>query len=400
MEHLRQARAELDATTGGDTVSFHDYRDSFDVSGAPSELERRQHPVDTWDHAAVVDQSVSVSWSRPLHLRSGPQAMAVASGALVVAERHSRLVRLDPRTGTQLWEQRVEDCWGTAVVAGERCLYLSQAGVLHCFDLGDGLRLWSTPGTGLRHYVSVCGTDVLLGGWRGYRPLTRVALADGRPLPFDGAAVAGAGPLAWPQPVRRTPEGDSADAVLIAGSGLPKLLVMAASGAVLEQWPLPEPVVVSDAGGSYGTSNDGRVTFLSGRRTVMTFHPSRGVQVLWRHRRDLRPQKPILHGDTLWLVDGAGIAVIDLRYGAVTDVRHLRHGGVCASALVSGVVLFAFTDGSLVTIDRVGSVVARTRLPARVDRLVPAEDGLTHAIGEGHLVTLDAPTAATFPVRQ
>ncbi|MET8088388.1 PQQ-binding-like beta-propeller repeat protein [Micromonospora sp. NPDC005237] len=109
-------------------------------------------------------------WSRPLHLRSGSQAMAVASGSLVVAERHSRLVRLDPRSGAELWEQRVEDCWGTAVIAGERCLYLSQAGVLHCFDLGNGQRLWSTPGMSLRHYVSVSGSVVLLGGWRGYHP--------------------------------------------------------------------------------------------------------------------------------------------------------------------------------------------------------------------------------------
>ncbi|MEU3454951.1 PQQ-binding-like beta-propeller repeat protein [Micromonospora sp. NPDC006766] len=111
----------------------------------------------------MVDQSVAVLWSRPLHLRSDPQAMAVAPGSLVVAERHSRLVRLDPRSGAQLWEQRVEDCWGTTVIAGEHCLYLSQAGVLHCFDLDNGQRLWSTPGLGLRRYLSVCGAVVLLG---------------------------------------------------------------------------------------------------------------------------------------------------------------------------------------------------------------------------------------------
>ncbi|MEU4569912.1 PQQ-binding-like beta-propeller repeat protein [Micromonospora sp. NPDC023956] len=338
----------------------------------------------------MVDQSVSVLWSRPLHLRSGLQAMAVAAGSLVVAERHSRLVRLDPHSGARLWEQRVEDCWGTAVIAGERCLYLSQAGVLHCFDLGSGLRLWSTPGLTRRYHVSVCGAVVLSGGWRGYHPLTRVALADGRCLPFDDGAVAGVGPVAWPQPVRWRPDGDgAADAVLVAGSGLPKLLVMAASGAVLGEWSLPEPVVVSDAGGSYGVSDDGRVTFLSGRCTVMVFHPASGVRVMWRHERDLRPPTPILYEDTLWLVDDAGIAVVDLVHGAVTDVRHLPQGVVRASAPVSGGVLFAFADGSLVTIDRAGNVVARTRLSARVGRLVPGVNGLTHAIGEGHLVTLD-----------
>ncbi|MFJ8582999.1 hypothetical protein [Micromonospora sp. NPDC093277] len=228
----------------------------------------------------------------------------------------------------------------------------------------------------------------------------RVAIADGRCLPFDGGAVAGVGPLAWPQPVRWRPDGDSAaDTVLIAGIGLPKLLVMAASGAVLRQWTLPGPVVISDAGGSYGVSNDGRVTFLSGRRTVMTFHPASGVQVLWHHERDLRPQTPILHGDTLWLIDDAGIAVIDLSHGAVSDVRHLPHGAVRAAAPVPGGALFAFADGSLVAIDPAANVVARIRLSARVDRLVPGNDGLTHAIGEGHLVTLDVPATATAPLR-
>ncbi|MET7970866.1 PQQ-binding-like beta-propeller repeat protein [Micromonospora sp. NPDC005305] len=346
----------------------------------------------------MVDQSVSVLWSRPLHLRSGSQAMAAASGSLVVAERHSRLVRLDPRSGAELWEQRVEDCWGTAVIAGERCLYLSQAGVLHCFDLGNGQRLWSTPGMNLRYYVSVSGSVVLLGGWRGYHPLIRLALANGKCLPSDGAAFAGAGPLAWPQPVRWRPEHDSAaGAVLIAGTGLPKLLVMAASGAVLREWSLPAPVVFPDGDGSYGVSDDGRVTFLSGRRTVMTFHSVRGVQVLWHHERDLRPQSPILHGDTLWLVEDAGITVIDLSQGVVTEVRP-SHGAVCAAALVSGGVLFAFADGSLVTIDRAGNAGARIRLSARIDRLVPADNGLMHAIGEGHLVTLDIPATATVPL--
>ncbi|MER7333631.1 MULTISPECIES: hypothetical protein [unclassified Micromonospora] len=173
---------------------------------------------------------------------------------------------------------------------------------------------------------------------------------------------------------------------------------MAASGDVLRQWSLPEPVVISDAGGSYGVSNDGHVTFLSGRRTVMTFHPVSGVQVLWHHERDLRPQTPILHGDTLWLVEDAGVAVIDLIHNAVIDVRHLPHGVVRASALVPGGALFAFTDGSLATIDRVGNAVARERLLARVDRLVPADNGPVHAIGEGHLVTLDVPTTATAPL--
>ncbi|MGC4805598.1 PQQ-binding-like beta-propeller repeat protein [Micromonospora sp. DT233] len=344
-----------------------------------------------------MDGSVSVLWSRSLHMRSASQALAAAANHLVVAERRSRLVCLDPRSGVQRWEQRVEDCWGTAVVAGERCLYLSQAGVLHCFALDDGQRLWSTPGLSLRHFVSVIGSVVLLGGWRGYRPLTRVALADGRPLPSDGADCARAAALAWPQPVRWRPEGDSAaDAVLIAGADVPKLLVMAASGAVLREWSLPAPVVASD-GSSFGVGSDGRVTFLSGRRTVMVFDPVSGVHVLWHHERDLHPVTPILDGETLWLVDDTGTAAIDLSPGVVTEVRSLRRRTVRAAAPVPGGGLFAMMDRALVTVDRAGTVGARLRLPMPIERLVPGVDGLVHGIGKGHLVTLDIPTTAAVP---
>ncbi|MCI4062594.1 PQQ-like beta-propeller repeat protein [Micromonospora sp. R77] len=109
---------------------------------------------------------MAVRWSRLLHLRSSPATMAAGPDVLVVAERHSRLVGLDPTTGTLRWEQRVEDCWGTTAVADGRCLHLSQTGVLHCFDLDNGDRLWSTPGLGLRRYVTVTARSMRRRGCR------------------------------------------------------------------------------------------------------------------------------------------------------------------------------------------------------------------------------------------
>jgi hypothetical protein len=292
----------------------------------------------------VVNQPVEVVWSRPLHVSS--LAVAVSSGSVVVAERHSRLVRLDAGSGEQHWDQRVEDCWGATVIAGDRCLYLSQAGVMHCFDLDTGRRLWLTPDLRLRHHVSVSGAVIFLGGWRGYHPLARVSLADGEPLPFDGKALIDAGRLALPLALRLGPNpGPDTHGVLIAGAGRPVLLLMGASGVVLAEWTLPEPVVFSDFGGGYSVSDDGRVAFLCGRRTIMAFQLDRGVQVLWRHERDLRPREPMLEDRTLWVIDDAGIAVIDLDRGVVGEFDHRKHGQVCAAALVSGNGLFAFTDG-------------------------------------------------------
>src|SRR3954466_13705715 len=105
-------------------------------------------------------------------MRSSATTVA-ASDVVVVAERHSRLVRLDPRTGAMMWEQRVEDCWGTTAVAPGRCLYLSQRGVLDCFDLQSGRWMWSQAGLRFHRYLSVSETVVVLGGWRGYHPVTR-----------------------------------------------------------------------------------------------------------------------------------------------------------------------------------------------------------------------------------
>jgi hypothetical protein len=336
--------------------------------------------------AGVVHRSVEMVWSRSLH--SNSYAMTVAAGSVVVAERHSRLVLLQASSGEKQWDQPVEDCWGTATIAGDRALYLSQAGSLHCFDLHTGRPLWVKPDLMLRHHVSVSGADIFLGGWRGYHPLVRLSLADGAPLPFDDSALDGMGPLAAPLPLRLAAHpGSEPSSVLIAGAARPALVLLTASGVVRAEWTLPEPVTFPDIGGGYSRGADGSATFLSGRRTVMAVQPDRGVRVLWRHQRDLRPWEPMLDDQTLWLVDDAGIAVIDVAGGAVRDVGHRQHGNVCAAALVSGHGLFAFADGSLITLDRDGNVVASTRVTGRIDRLVPGDLGLVHAAGKGRLIT-------------
>ncbi|GAB3186690.1 hypothetical protein GCM10027259_51400 [Micromonospora palomenae] len=328
-------------------------------------------------------------WSRPLHVRSSPTAVAATSDSLIVAERHSRLVRLDPSSGAPLWEQRVEDCWGTAVVAEERCLYLSQTGVLHCFDLCSGRRMWSTPGLRFHHYVSVSGTVVVLGGWRGYHPLMRVDLTDGTCLAGDPTFAPGIA-LVWPLPLRLKPEsGSAADAVLLASTSQPALrLLDTRTGAELGAWPLPAPVHCPDSGNAYRVGDDGRIVFISGRRTVMAFHPASGVEVLWQHERDLPPLPPILSDGTLLLAGASCVTVVDLVNGGRTEVTSLSPGAACAAVAVPGGALFARTDGDLITIDRVGRLRARVRLPAPIDGLFSGGGSLVHTIGKGHLTTL------------
>ncbi|GAA2589903.1 hypothetical protein GCM10010435_80700 [Winogradskya consettensis] len=325
-------------------------------------------------------------WTRPLHMRA--QAMTAAPGSLLVTERWTRLARLDPATGKQLWSSRVEDCWGTTVTTADRCLYLSQAGVLHCFDLRTGQPLWSRPDLQFGHHVTVSNTDVFIGGWRGYRPMTRLSLTDGTALPFTctpltdgGTLVTDLGPIATPLPIRLGPEG--AAAVLVAGRNRPVLLALAPTGAVLAEWPLPEPMYFPDSGSPYSAG-----TFLSGRRTVMAFHPDQGVQLLWTHERDLAARAPMRDGRTLWLADETGIAVVDLVRGVIAEIEHRDHGGICASSVVAGRALIAFTDGSLMTVDRTGAMTSVLRVRGHVSYLIPGTGGHLHAIAKGHLLTM------------
>ncbi|MCW2140074.1 Outer membrane protein assembly factor BamB, contains PQQ-like beta-propeller repeat [Actinoplanes cyaneus] len=296
---------------------------------------------------------------------------------MVVAERHRRLVALRAHDGGQRWDRQVEDCWGTLVLAGDRCLYLSQSGVLHCFALGSGEPLWARPGLPLRRHVSVCGDVIFVGGWRGYHPLVRFSLSDGEPLPFAGVPL---GPLAAPMPLL-------SGAVLLAGADRPALVLLAASGTLLDEWPLPEPIAFADGGPGFSAGDDGSVTFLSGRRIVMALRDGDGPRVLWRHDRDLVPRAPMFDARTLWLVDDAGIAVVDTVRGAVTTIDHRRNGPVCAATRTSGTALFGFADGSVIAVDRAGETRPLIRMRAMIDRLLPGAHGLVHVSAKGRLVT-------------
>jgi outer membrane protein assembly factor BamB len=340
----------------------------------------------------MVVQPVEIVWSRSLCIRSSATTVA-ASDVLVVAERHSRLVRLEPRTGALMWEQRVEDCWGTTAVAQGRCLYLSQRGVLHCFELHSGRPIWSRPGLPLHRYLSISGSVIVLGGWRGYHPLTRIDLATGTPSPFDSPYAAGE-PLAWPTTVQLRPDTDSAvDAVLLASASRAELrLEDPQTGTVLGTWLLPAPVQFPDSGNAFSHSDDGRVVFVSGRRTVMSLHPSAGVETLWEHERDLPPQTPVLTGGKLMLAEDSRITVVDLTGGGRTDITSLAPGTACAAVPTVNGALFVRSDRSVVVVDQDG-VRAGVRLPTPVEQSFTGAGTLAYVIGKGHLTALNVPTS-------
>ncbi|MET7423732.1 PQQ-binding-like beta-propeller repeat protein [Dactylosporangium sp. NPDC005555] len=313
-------------------------------------------------------------WSRPLHARPGTHAVAAEGGVLVVAERHSRLARLDPRSGEMLWEHRIESRWGSAAVGGGHCLYVSQTGVLDCLDAHDGRPRWQLRMPAHQHHLTVGGDLAFVGGWRGYRPMTRIRLSDGTPVP----GVVTSADVSRPVPV-------GSGALLFAARDEPALYLVRSVDRA-DRWVVPAPVDFPDAGDAFG---DG-VVFVCGRRTVMAFGPERGVQALWRHDRDLPWCPPVLGGGTLWLAEDASVTVVDLVTGGRTVVTDLPRGAVCAGVATPAGALLPRGDGHLVVVDRSGRICARVRVPAPIDRLLPGDGDLVHVAGKGHLTTLGA----------
>ena len=180
--------------------------------------------------------------------------------------------------------------------------------------------------------------------------------------------------------------------MLLASERRPELrLEDPRTGTILGTWPLPEPVQFPDSGEAYHHGDDGRVVFVSGRRTVMSFHPSTGVQTLWEHDTTLPPLAPVLIDDKLMLAEDSGITMVDLTGGGRTLITPVPHGAACAPVPVANGALFARSHGKVIMIDGSG-VRAGARLPTRVERLFPGGGTLAYAIGKGHLTALNVPT--------
>jgi hypothetical protein len=186
-------------------------------------------------------------------------------------------------------------------------------------------------------------------------------------------------------------------AVLIAGTGRPALVVVAASGVVVPKRPLPEPVRFPDDGEGYRVSAHGRVVFLGG----VTFHRAHGPQVLWRHDRDIRPLPPILDGQTPWLIDDGGITAIDVDGGVVTTVERLPNGTVRATALTTSRAKFASAGGSILAINRAAPRTGAVRVLPQVDRPLASGDDPRHRQGASRNIppSIRNPAAALTDIR-
>ncbi|MEV4940713.1 PQQ-binding-like beta-propeller repeat protein [Streptomyces zaomyceticus] len=176
----------------------------------------------------------TVLWERELHQRGGASVFVVGSDCVVLHERHTRLVCLERADGTVRWDVPLGTWPRGIVLAGDRVLVLPQApNLLSCIDLRTGALLWSAPTPRWTGNLAVHSDTVVIGGWRGYTPMSGLDLDGGGVRWTTPSSVRSVRTLAW------------ADGVL-TGSGHEAVLLDPADGSDLARWRLPYPLAGPD----------------------------------------------------------------------------------------------------------------------------------------------------------
>jgi outer membrane protein assembly factor BamB len=319
---------------------------------------------------------IGVDWTRQLH--QAGTALAVTPGMLVVHERGTRLVGVDPDDGSTRWDVHVGTWPRALAVTGRRCLVMPQnADHLLCLDLETGERVWDCglhPFTG---HLVMDGDTILVGGWRGYTPLRVVDMATGRPrCETDGRVrtvrpvVAGAGFL--------VAEPDESTVRLLDRRDLREI----------SSWSLPRPLVDSDDRAAFTAVTDHRLLARCGSRSVVEIVPSTGtVREFLSADRDLSSAAPAHVGGALWVHERrAGFTVADPVDGHVSYRVDVRQHLVDDVVRVDGGFVVAGTGGTLFHLDAGGQVIAQSTVSRRIRALRGLDPVRVLALTKGALL--------------
>ncbi len=313
-----------------------------------------------------------------------------SDGMLVITERNSRLVRLDPLTGTPLWETHVDNAHGTIALGEDRCVYLNQRGSLTCVDLESGNIRWSTGSRRFNDYVSIVDDVVLIGGWRGYRPVQAFDVTSGRPLWVAGSLNSSQRSptpsfgqtfdnTVWPQPI--------AGGILTSiRGGLDLWLADPQTGKRVAHWTLPEPIAGRDHAPVFSVTPDGRVTFQCGLRKIAILDMTKGVEVVWEHPHDLPIRLPLLNGNDLWLADHQALSRVSVETSTLQQSIPLPETAVNRLVLVDGAIAAASASGLLLIITQPDDTTAQRVVSKRAVNLDTAAENLLHIASKSEII--------------
>ncbi|GLW09705.1 hypothetical protein Misp01_48340 [Microtetraspora sp. NBRC 13810] len=314
-------------------------------------------------------------WERQLHQRGDAGALAAGEDCVVVHERHTRLVCLNRHDGSVRWDVPMGTWPRGVAVTDERCLCLPQnSDQLSCVDLTTGSLMWRA---GLRAYsghVVATPETVIVGGWRGYTPMTGFNLDDGRLLWSTQRATDTVLPVPWSGGV-------------LLGSGTDAWLIDPREGRELARWRLPEPLAWSDNHSPFTLIDHDRCLVLCGSRSVAVIRLSSDlVHPLFRHDADLVTSAAEFTGGVVLLrerrggyvavdpEDGSALWKMDAGQPFAEGVGHDDKGFVLVSQ--PGVLFRLRPDGHL---------VERSSLRSRVSALVDLGMGEMIVVTKGTL---------------
>jgi len=304
---------------------------------------------------------MGVEWERNLHQAGSKSGLVVSTDALLVHERHTRLVRIDPLDGSVRWDVHVGPFPRAITVVGRRCLVLPQnTGQLLCLDMVTGERMWSTDLDRFIGHLLATEDAILVGGWRGYTPLRVLDMVTGQ--------------LRWEtddlvHTVRPAIAGDS---FLIGEPGSSTVaLIDRHEFRKISSLSLPQPLVDHDDRAAFTPTENHRFRVRCGLRSVVEIQPLTEIaREFVVADRDLGSSAPVHAGGVIWMRDRqSGFAVADSHDGHVLPNVDLPQPPVDQVVAVGAGFVVAGTFGTLFYLDIDGHVIAKETVSRRIRSL-------------------------------
>ncbi|RZQ59934.1 PQQ-binding-like beta-propeller repeat protein [Amycolatopsis suaedae] len=320
-----------------------------------------------------------VRWERRLHQAGASSALALAPGHLVVHERNTRLVSLDPADGSVRWDVPVGTWPRAVVITGRRCLLLPQnTGLVLCLDLDSGDRVWTAGPYGFVGHLVVADDVVFVGGWRGYTPLRALDLGTGR--------------LRWEADLREhIVRPMQVGAGLLTGRPGDRVLRLLdrRDGRPLTTWSLPSPL--GDHETAFVADEAGGVLVRCGSRSIARLVPSAGTAELVVEA-DLPAVTMEYLGGLLWLWDRrSGYTLVnpsDGRTRGRVDPGRQLVGSVVPAG---GGYVVAETNGALLRLSPQGRIGDRVVVGRRIRALHGLEPSGLLVVTKGSLLAFEHP---------
>jgi outer membrane protein assembly factor BamB len=292
-----------------------------------------------------------VLWEHDAHQRT--DGCVLSPSLVIVRERWTKLVRLDPEDGRVLWTADVRKPWGQPAADASVSVYLNQHSYLQAFDTATGEPRWETdlagPHGSIFRRPLVVGDAVVIGG--SLTDVVALSAQDGRTLwTFDGGGRDPGVPLAGPGRTILVPNPRAERAWLLD----------AGSGQRLADLPCPARLVAGERSGVAWTGRSFVGVDPSGR--IFAVSPDGELTEVLRPRSGVASAPPAVLGDLmLFENERCELVAHSLHTGQEVwrDAIHHRRAELWAVSLPAGRLVVGTAFGQLRFYDVDGTPVGK-----------------------------------------